>query len=542
VSAARIAPAVVLTAGLAACGRPAAPVATLTEATGVVEASRGADGAWQGAAPVTQLAIDDGVQTGPRSSARLSIVAGGGVRLSENSRLRFRRGGAADTGGVELGIDLGRAELEASEGLSLITAAGGARIERGSRVRITADDPGRALTTLEVIVGRAVLTPFARADASGTPVAVGAGQGVTLHIGTAVVEYFSVQVGEAVLEPDGQTERSRRDAGTASGQREARTGEGDSAPAARFEPASPAGAAPANAHGAHTEGADARRAEVSDARHADVTVTAGESLVLHDGKPPLLVRVRFGALCPDGGVVDLGPSAGSRHRLSGANAVVARLAPGVHAYRVFCASDHDDHSPRATGVLTVKRDSGNVPLARRAPTNVIEADGRRYTVLYQTRLPALTLSWAARAGAHTQGQLEIHVQSPSGARVFRSQETSLRLPPGALGEGEHTWWFVAGDGRESPRTAVAIRFDNTAPTAQFFPAAGAPAPQGTVAIDGVTVKGAKVSIAGKELAVDDHGRFQDAVAPAAGDDAVAVRIETPHGEAHCYVKRQAQAR
>ena len=533
-NAARVALAVGFAVALAACGRQPS-VAALTEATGAVEMARGADGAWRGIAPVTQLALDDGVQTGPRSSARLSLVAGGAVRLSENSRLRFRRGGAADTAGVELGVDLGRAELEESPALSLITAAGRTRIERGSHVRISAD-ASRAITTLEVIVGRAVLTPFTGADATGTPVTVGAGQGVTLHIGTAVVEYFSVQVGQAVLEPDGRVERSARDAGTASGERDARAEEGDSTRAAR-EPASPAAAGPANARGA-----DARRAEVSDAHHADVTVAAGESLVLHDGKPPLLVRVRFGALCPGGAVVDLGPRGGGRRRLSGANAVVARLVPGVHPYRVFCASDHDERSPRASGVLTVKRDSGNVPLARRAPTNVIEADGRRYTVLFQTRLPALTLSWAERAGARTQGQLEIHVQSPSGARVFRSKETSLPLPAGALGEGEHTWWFVAGDGRESPRTTVAIRFDNTAPTAQFFPAVGAAAPQGTVAIDGVTVKGAKVSIAGKELAVDDHGRFQDAVAPAAGDDAVAVRIETPHGEPQCYVKRQAQAR
>jgi len=251
VSVERLALAVALAAALAAgCGRPAVPVASLTEATGVVEAARGAQGAWRSVAPVTELAIDDGVQTGPRSSARLSIIAGGAVRLSENSRLRFRRGGAADTAGVELGVDLGRAELEASAALSVTTAAGGARIDRGSRVRITADG-GRAISTLEVIVGRAVLTPLARADASSAPVAVGAGQGVTLHIGTAVVEWFSVQVGEAVLEPDGHRERSGREAGPASAAAEARADGGDSARVARPELSSPTGA-PASARGSVT--------------------------------------------------------------------------------------------------------------------------------------------------------------------------------------------------------------------------------------------------------------------------------------------------
>jgi hypothetical protein len=253
------------------------------------------------------------------------------------------------------------------------------------------------------------------------------------------------------------------------------------------------------------------------------------------------VRLRFADLCPGGGTVEVGPHGRGTARLSGAAAVVARLGPGVHLYRLRCTSDGDG-PPRASGVLTVKRDSGNVPLARRAPTNLIEADGRRYTVLFQTRLPALTLLWATRAPAPGAGEVAVHVESGAGARVFHTRELSLRLPAGTLAEGEHTWWFATPDGRESPKTIVAIRFDNTAPTAQFFPAGQAEAPPGTVPIDGVTVKGAKVSVAGKPLAVDEHGRFQDTVAPLAGDDAVAVRIEMPHGEAHCYVKRRAQAR
>ena len=89
-----------------------------------------------------------------------------------------------------------------------------------------------------------------------------------------------------------------------------------------------------------------------------------------------------------------------------------------------------------------------------------------------------------------------------------------------------------------PRPSVTIRFDNTAPTAQFFQAGALPgAPAGTIPVDGVAVQGAKVSAAGQLLAVDDHGRFHAAVAPLDGDDAVAIRIEPPHGGSHCYVRR-----
>lgn len=520
----------------AACGRRPASVATLTEVTGLVEATRGSDETWRGAAPATEFVIDDAVRTGERSSARLSVVAGGTIRLSERSRLRFRRGGAADTAGVELGIDLGRAELENSPALSIATPGGTARIDRGSHVRIIADGTRE---TLEVVVGRAVLLSSSGGDAGlgrRAPVVVAGGRGVTFRIGAAVMEWFSVQVGEAVLEPAGTAPTKLPTAHASVPNRSSRSGEGGGgAPTVRDEssPAPLAGAKPANEHAA--------QAEASDARRADVTVTAGDSVVLHDGKSPLLVRLRFADLCPGGGSVEVGPRGRGAAKLSGTAAVVARLGPGVHLYSLRCTANGDG-PPRASGVLTVKRDSGNVPLARRAPTNLIEADGRRYTVLFQTRLPVLTLLWAAQGRVPAVGELAVHVESGAGARVFHTRELSLRLPAGTLAEGEHTWWFATADGRESPKTIVAIRFDNTAPTAQFFTPGLADAPPGTVPIDGVTVKGAKVSVAGKPVTVDEHGRFQDAVAPLTGDDAVAVRIEMPHGEAHCYVKRRAQTR
>lgn len=526
---------------LAGCGRPVhGSVAALAEATGIVEAARAGSDAWAAIAPATQLGIDDAVRTGARSSARLALTDGGTIRMSENSRLRFRLGAAADGAGVEMRLDLGRAEMENTSGLSVVTAAGRAHIDRGSRVRVTADG---ILGTIEVIVGRAMLVPLADQGASARrsgsiqPVAIGPGQGVTLRIGTAVVEWFSVHVGDAVLEPE--TPGAGASSGTSEGPRlqaPAPSGTEGETTGAHAGTASPAAATASRAGGARESGAPS---ETSDARHADVTVNAGESPIVHDGAPPPLVRFRFDELCPQGASVELGRPRGALRRLSGAAGVVARLAPGDHPYRVRCLADRANQAPRATGVVTVKRDSGNVALARRAPTNLIEADGRRYTVLYQTRLPALTLSWVTRAAERASGGFDIHVQSASATRVFHTSEPILRLPAGALAEGEHSWWFVAPDGRSSPKTTVVVRFDNTAPTAQFFRAAVAPeTPAGTIPIDGVTVKGAKVSIAGKTLAVDERGRFQDAAAPSSGDDAVAVRIETPHGDAHYYVKRR----
>jgi len=118
----------------------------------------------------------------------------------------------------------------------------------------------------------------------------------------------------------------------------------------------------------------------------------------------------------------------------------------------------------------------------------------------------------------------------------------VRLPSGALSEGEHIWWFSTPDGRQSAKTVVAILFDNTAPTAQFFRTDKNKSSAGIVSVDGVTVQGARVSASGKAFALDERGRFRDSVAPLAGDDAVAVRIEMPRGEAHCYVRRREEMR
>jgi hypothetical protein len=186
-------------------------------------------------------------------------------------------------------------------------------------------------------------------------------------------------------------------------------------------------------------------------------------------------------------------------------------------------------------VLAVKNDSGNVPLPRRPPANVIDADGRRYTVLYQSRLPALTLAWPAVPAPG--GALDLHLSAPSGDRVLRVQTARHQFASGTLPEGTYTWWYQTAAGRQSPKTTVTIRFDNAAPTVQFFADAAASNGAGRMAIDGVTMPGAKVSAEGESLRVDEHGRFRAEV-PLGSGGAVAVRLDHPKTGVHYYVRRR----
>jgi hypothetical protein len=163
-------------------------------------------------------------------------------------------------------------------------------------------------------------------------------------------------------------------------------------------------------------------------------------------------------------------------------------------------------------------------------------------VLFQTRLPELTLAWPAGPLATTG--LELHLDAGAGDRVVQSASPTRPLPTGTVKEGTYTFWYRAPDGKQSPKTTLSVRFDNAAPTAQFFPtsAGASKSPHGAIAVDGVTVEGAKVSVGGQPLAVDVHGRFRVEAAPLDGDDAIAVRLEHPRTGIHYYVRRRGDVR
>lgn len=483
-----------------ACRRgPAPTIAWLIETEGLVEGA--ADRApWRPVSRGAGFHLGDAVRTGAGAHARLQFTTGGTIRMSENSLVRFRQGTPApelsNPGGPEVSVELGQAEIVEAVDLSVSSPAGRMRVDPAGHVRIDAD-PNKV--KLEVVVGRAVVT-----GSAGT-MALDAGHGVTFQIGGAIVERYDLKVGAARVEQSG--------------------------PSIVPPPAVPAAEAPGPAP-------PRDHAEAKPPAHADVTFTAGESAVVHNDRMPLAVRLRFDQLCSGEAQVDLGQPASSRRRasLTGSGSVVLRLRGGRVPYRVHCIGEGGGGSEgSAEGVLSLKRDSGNAPLARHPPSNTIEADGHRYTVLFQTRPPVLTLAWAAPRGTT---DLELHVESDGQERTIQAPGPSYRFPSGALGEGTHTWWYVTKDGQTSPRTTLTIRFDNTAPTAQFFRNSVVDGPPGAITVDGVAVQGAKVSAAGQPLAVDDHGRFRAAVLPLTGDEAVAVQIESPHAGSHVYIRRR----
>jgi hypothetical protein len=502
-------------------------VATALEVAGTAERGNGGD-AWSAAPAGTTFAIGDTLRTGAASRARLSLTGGGAIRVGENARLRFQRGALVGQQAPDIAVDLGSAEVEEPPSeMSIVTLLGPARVERGAHVRVRAD--GKT-ASLEVVVGRAVMLE------SGQEVPIDAGHGVRIHIGSPEIQRFALRVGDAIVEGEG----TARDASTAAPADAATATSNDAARVA--EAGEIAGGAKSPPEGKPSSPEEGLRAVHAETGRADITLTAGETATVHDGRPPAAVRLRTDAVCSGGeAIVEVGGHGHRHERFTGAQAVVVRLKPGSRPYSVRCASDGARAKPRASGVLSLRRDTGDVPLARRAPLDVIDADGRHYTVLFQTRLPLLTLAWPA---APHDARLELHLASADGERVVDGASPRRPLPSGTLREGTYTFWYRTSDGKQSPKTTVSVRFDNAAPTAQFFRASrgsGGGSPR-AIAVDGVTVDGAKVSVGGEPVAVDGHGRFHTQATPLAGDDAVAVRLEHPRTGVHYYVRRRAPGR
>jgi ferric-dicitrate binding protein FerR (iron transport regulator) len=272
----------------------------------------------------------------------------------------------------------------------------------------------------------------------------------------------------------------------------------------------------------------------------DFSITAGESPIVHDPGAPTAVRVQFPGLCTGLAEVEVaaGRKKGARARGAGSAAVMA--APGTNRYRVRCVEDNGVSDVRAQGVILVAKDSGTARLPLRAPHNAIDADGRRYTVLYQNLLPQLTVNWPSAPAGKT---LVLHVEPEHGAtRAINTNMASVQFSSGQFAEGTYSFWFEIPDDRHrSPKTTLRVDFDNAAPAAQIQePTPGEPI-SGVVKVAGIAMEGASVSVSGVDLPLDAQYRFRDEASARPGEASLAIRIAHPKHGIHYYLRRVQKA-
>jgi hypothetical protein len=270
---------------------------------------------------------------------------------------------------------------------------------------------------------------------------------------------------------------------------------------------------------------------------ADFFISAGESAIIRDPRPPTALGFRFGSKCESEGVVQLirrGRSRGSSKGEGSANLLLPR---GGHRYRVRCLDE--EGSPKkvvARGRLRVVRDSGRARLPKSPPPTLVDTDGRRYTVLYQNLLPVISVRWPEAPDA--KGYVLEAKSERGGDQTVRTSSPRHEFESGDLEEGRHQLTFRTEAGKSSPTTTLVIRFDNVAPKASVRqPKNRSFRPGETVTVKGVALPGWEVSVGGTELPLDVQQRFSGQVVVPKGQNGIAIRLASPGRGVHYYVRR-----
>jgi ferric-dicitrate binding protein FerR (iron transport regulator) len=269
----------------------------------------------------------------------------------------------------------------------------------------------------------------------------------------------------------------------------------------------------------------------------DFAVVAGESFVVHAAKPPVALSIRFGEKCPGAGVVQI---VGKKTRPSKGNGKAhVSMSLGHSRYQLRCLDEEAGllGETVAEGKVLVVRDAGIASLPRRAPESFVDADGRRYQIMYQNLLPKVTVRWPKAPAAPAYRLLV--------SSAGREQESIPLAAPqhtfssGELKEGDHFFQFEQmGSSVASKKISLQIRFDNAAPKASVKqPADGSFTPGQEVDVEGVTEPGWKVSVDSKEIEQDSSHRFLGKAQTLAQYDGIALRLTHPQRGVHYYLRR-----
>lgn len=253
--------------------------------------------------------------------------------------------------------------------------------------------------------------------------------------------------------------------------------------------------------------------------YADVLVTAGASFVVHDPSPPTAIGFQFADLCD-------GPArlTSGKQKTEGIDLARLRFPRGSHRYELRCLDQPEAIAAR--GNVRIIQDAGNRQLPNFTPTASVLTDGRTYTVMYQNRLPRVTVSWptAPEASAFT---LRV------GGRLIKTTSPSYTVS--SLSRGTHQVVFAAETvpPRQSRSTTIEVRYDTQAPAARVAtPVDVSAGPD--VNIEGQALPGWQVSIAGKPVPLGSGNKFST---QADGRGPIAIAFSHPARGTHYYLRR-----
>ena len=247
---------------------------------------------------------------------------------------------------------------------------------------------------------------------------------------------------------------------------------------------------------------------------------------------PVALELKADAGCNGTLIVEL--NGGARFRGTDTS-VKLWLDDKARTYSLRCQTPEGKLSkPSARGNVRVLHDAGTRDLPPRAPTSLVDADGRGYTIYYQNQLPDVRVRWpSAPEGSSYQLDLD--------GKVLALKAPEHTFDSGGLKDGVHRLTFSAKE-RRSRTTTVEVRFDNTATTASL----SAPKDRGFAAgaeveIEGVLLPAWKVSLDGGMIEKVGEDRFHGRIVTTQQNPDFAVRLSHPRLGTHYYLRRAAGA-
>ncbi|HET6332230.1 MAG TPA: hypothetical protein VFG30_03420 [Polyangiales bacterium] len=276
-----------------------------------------------------------------------------------------------------------------------------------------------------------------------------------------------------------------------------------------------------------------RPEDVPPPDYSNLEVRAGESFVVHAPEVPVAVSVEFTKQCKARGLVEL---AQPKRRSSGEGRANLLLPTGSRSYTVRCLDAHGAPGRVvARGTAHVLADAGTRQLPLRAPTSLVDADGRGYAIYYQNQLPEVRVRWP------NPPQSDSYKLDVDGTVVSVTSPGRL-LASGTLRDGTHRVTFEAGQ-RKSRTTTVDVRFDNTAATASLTaPVDRAFKVGDTVSIEGLALPAWNVSVRDGTIEKVGADRFQGSVVTSAARPDIAVRLVHRRLGTHYYLRRASGSR
>lgn len=252
----------------------------------------------------------------------------------------------------------------------------------------------------------------------------------------------------------------------------------------------------------------------------DLVVRAGQSFTVHDPKPPTAIGFRFGNACEGPARLTIG-----KLRTAAEKQGNLRLPAGRHRYEVRCLDEPDEVA--AKGSFAILQDAGTRTLPTFQPKASVATDGRKYTVLYQHRLPQVTVNWPSAPESSS------YTLTLNGRPI---KTTSPTHTLGSLPQGTHEVTFAAPTDppRKSRTTTIRVAYDTQAPKARVANPPNGFAPSSSVKVAGQALPGWSVSVGGKELELDARRRFS---AQTSGNETFPIAFSHPTRGLHYYLRR-----